>query len=123
MGITKRDIKVLRQTSSKQFRLASTMGIGLAVIVFLAGAVNDLRLCSAFAAMAGLTFGQVFGTWVRGVPASQASLEIVVLATQRLQMALISVAVVAVLSVALWALLTTSNRNARILESLKGKKR
>jgi hypothetical protein len=123
MGVTKRDIKVLKQTSSKQFRLACTIGIGLAIIVFLAGAVNDLRLCRAFAAMAGLTFGQVFGTWIKGVPASQASLEIVLLATQRLQMALISLAVVAILAVALWALLATANRNARILESLKGKKR
>jgi hypothetical protein len=123
MGITKRDIKVLKQTSSKQFRLACTIGIGLAIMIFLVGTVNDIRLCRSFAAMAGLTFGQVFGTWIKGVPASQASLEIVLLATQRLQMALISLAVVAILAVSLWALLATANRNVRILESLKGKKR
>ena len=123
MGITKRDIKVLQQTSSQQFRLASTIGIGLAIMVFLVGAVNDIRLCHSFAAMAGLTFGQVFSTWIKGVPASQASLEIVLLATQRLQMALISLAVVAILAIALWTLLATANRSARILESLKGKRR
>ncbi|MCJ7547432.1 MAG: hypothetical protein MUP30_11515 [Deltaproteobacteria bacterium] len=123
MGITKRDIKVLKQTSSQQFRLASTIGIGLAIMVFLVGAVNDIRLCHSFAAMAGLTFGQVFSTWIKGVPASQASLEIVLLATQRLQMALISLAVVAILAIALWTLLATANRSARILESLKGKRR
>lgn len=123
MGITKRDIKVLKQTSSKQFRLASTIGIGFAIIVFSLGAVNDIRLCRDFAAMAGLTFGQVFGTWIKGVPASQPFLQIVLLATQRLQMALISLAVVAALAVALWVLLATANRNIRILESLKAKKR
>jgi membrane protein implicated in regulation of membrane protease activity len=123
MGITKRDIKVLQQTSSQQFRLASAIGIGLAIMVFLVGAVNDIRLCHSFAAMAGLTFGQVFSTWIKGVPASQASLEIVLLATQRLQMALISLAVVAILAIALWTLLATANRSARILESLKGKRR
>jgi hypothetical protein len=123
MRITKRDIKVLKQTSSKQFRLAATIGVGLAIMVFLLGAVNDIRLCRSFAAMAGLTFGQVFGTWIKGVPASQAALEIVLLATQRLQMALISLAVVAILAVSLWTLLATSKRNVRILESLKGKRR
>jgi len=123
MGITKRDIKVLQQTSSQQFRLASAIGIGLAIMVFLVGAVNDIRLCHSFAAIAGLTFGQVFSTWIKGVPASQASLEIVLLATQRLQMALISLAVVAILAIALWTLLATANRSARILESLKGKRR
>jgi hypothetical protein len=123
MRITKRDIKVLKQTSSKQFRLASAIGVGLAIMVFLLGAVNDILLCRSFAAMAGLTFGQVFGTWIKGVPASQAALEIVLLATQRLQMALISLAVVAILAVSLWALLATASRNARILESLKRKRR
>jgi hypothetical protein len=123
MGITKRDIKILKQTSTKQFRLASTIGIGLAIMVFLLGAVNDIRLCHSFAAMAGLTFGQTFVTWIKGVPASQAALEIVLLATQRLQMALISLAVVAILAVSLWTLLATSKRNVRILESLKGKRR
>jgi len=123
MGITKRDIKVLKQTSSKQFRLACTIGIALAIMVFLIGAVNNIRLWHGFGALAGLTVGQVFSTWIKGVSESQASLEIVLLATQRLQMALISLAVVAILVVALWALLTTSTRNARILESLKGKRR
>jgi hypothetical protein len=123
MGITKRDIKVLKQTSSKQFRLASTIGIGLAITVFLVGAVNDIRLCHSFAAMAGLTFGQTFVTWIKGVPASQAALEIVLLATQRLQMALISLAVVGILAISLWTLLAAANRNARILQSLKGKRR
>ncbi len=123
MGITKRDIKVLKQTSSQQFRVAATIGIGVAIIVFLLGAANDIRLCHSFAAMAGLTFGQVFGTWIKGVPASQTALEIVLLATQRLEMALISLAVVAVLAVALWTLLAAASRNARILQSLKGKRR
>ena len=82
-----------------------------------------MRLCYRFAAMAGLTVGEVFIIWIRGVSASQASLEIVLLSTQRLQMALISLAVVAILAMGLWALLTTSTRNARALESLKGKKR
>jgi hypothetical protein len=123
MGITKRDIKVLMQTSTKQFRLACTISIALAIMVFLVGAVNNMRLCHAFAAMVGLTAGGVFITWIKGVSASQASLEIVLLATQRLQMALISLAVVAILAVALWALLTTSYRNARILKSLKGRRR
>jgi hypothetical protein len=123
MGITKRDIKVLKQTSSKQFRLAAVIGIGVAILVFLLGAMNDIRLCLSFAAMAGLTFGQTFSTWIRGVPASQSALEIVLLATQRLQMALISLAVVAILAIALWTLLAAANRNARILQSLKGKKR
>lgn len=123
MGITKRDIKVLEQTSSQQFRLASTIGIGVAILVFLLGAANDIRLCYSFAAMAGLTLGEVFSIWIKGVPASQASLEIVLLATQRLQMALISLAVVAILAISLWTLLAAANRNARILQSLKGKRR
>jgi hypothetical protein len=123
MGITKRDIKVLQQTSSKQFRLACTIGIALVIVVFLVGAVNNIRLCHGFGALAGLSVGQVFVTWIKGVPESQISLEIVLLAIQRLQLALISLAVVAILAVALWALLATSYRNARILESLKGKKR
>jgi hypothetical protein len=123
MGITKRDIKVLKQTSSQQFRVASTIGIGIAIMVFLLGALNDIRLCHSFAAMAGLTFGQTFGTWLKGVPASQAALGIVLLARQRLEMALISLAVVAILAIALWALLAAANRNARILQSLKGKRR
>ena len=123
MGITKRDLKILQQTSSRKFRLASIMGIGLAIVVFLAGAVNDVRLCNAFADMAGLTLAQACALWIKGVPASQSSLQIVLLATQRLQMALISLAVVAALAVALWALLATANRNVRILESLKVKKR
>jgi membrane protein implicated in regulation of membrane protease activity len=92
-------------------------------MVFLVGAANNMRLCHGFAAMVGLTVGGVFITWIKGVSASQASLEIVLLATQRLQMALISLAVVAILAVALWALLTTSYRNARILKSLKGRRR
>ncbi|MCJ7664719.1 MAG: hypothetical protein MUO24_10840 [Desulfobacterales bacterium] len=82
-----------------------------------------MSLCHGFAAMAGLTVGEVFITWIKGVSASQASLQIVLLATQRLQMALISLAVAAILAVALWALLTTSYRNARILKSLKGRRR
>jgi hypothetical protein len=123
MGITKREVKVLAQTSSKQFRMACTLGIALAILVFSAGAVNNVRLCHGFAALAGLTVGEVFIIWIKGVAASQASLEIVLLAAQRLQMALISLAVVAILTVALWALLSTSNRNARILESLKGRRR
>jgi hypothetical protein len=123
MGITKRDIKVLTQTSTKQFRLACALGLALVILVFLVGAVNNIRLCHRFAAMAGLTVAEVFSTWIKGVSASQASLETVLLATQRLQMALISLAVVAILAVALWTLLSTSNRNARILESLKGKRR
>ena len=123
MGITKRDIKVLKQTSSPQFRLASAIGISVAIIVFLLGAMNDIRLCRSFAAMAGLTFGQTFSTWIKGVPASQASLEIVLLATQRLEMALVSLAVVAILAISLWTLLAAANRNARILQSLKGKRR
>jgi hypothetical protein len=123
MGITKRDIKVLTQTSSKQFRLACTLGLALVILIFLVGAVNNIRLCHRFAAMAGLTVAEVFSTWIKGVSESQASLETVLLATQRLQMALISLAVVALLAVALWTLLSTSNRNARILESLKGKRR
>ncbi len=123
MGITKRDIKVLKQTSSQQFRLACIIGLGVAIVVFLLGAANDIRLCRDFAAMAGLTFGQIFGAWIKGVPASQAALEIVLLATQRLQMALISLAVVAILASALWTLLATSKRNVRILESLKRKRR
>jgi hypothetical protein len=123
MGITKRDIKVLKQTSSQQFRVASAIGIGVAIMVFLLGAANDIRLCHDFAAMAGLTFGQTFSTWIKGVPASQAALEIVLLATQRLEMALVSLAVVAILAISLWTLLAAANRNARILESLKGKRR
>jgi hypothetical protein len=123
MGITKRDSKVLQQTSTQQFRVACIIGIAVAGAVFLVGAVNDIRLCLAFAAKAGLTFGQVFGTWITGVPPSQDALETMLLATQRLQMALISLAVVAILAISLWALLTTSHRNARILESLKGKRR
>ena len=123
MAITKRDIKVLKQTSSKQFRLASTIGIGLAIMIFLVGAVNDIRLCHSFATMASLTIVQVFVAWIKGVPTSQTSLEIVLLATQRLQMGLISLAVVAILALSLWALLATANRNARILEFLKGKRR
>jgi hypothetical protein len=123
MGITKRDIRILQQTSSQQFRLVCILGIGLAILVFLAGAVNDIRLCSAFAAMARLTFGQACALWIKGVPSSQPSLQIVLLATQRLQMSLISLAVVAALAIVLWALLATANRNVRILESLKIKKR
>lgn len=123
MGITKRDIKILRQTSSRQFRVACTIGLCVAIAVFLLGAANDIRLCRDFAAMAGLTFGQAVIIWIKGVPASQAALEIALLATQRLQMALISLAVVAILAIALWTLLAAANRNARILESLKGKRR
>jgi hypothetical protein len=123
MGITKRDIKLLKQTSSQQFRLACALGLGLAILVFLIGAVNNIRLCRGFAAMAGLSVAEVFRTWIKGVSESQTSLETVLLATQRLQMALISLAVVTILAMALWALLTTSHRNARILESLKGKRR
>ena len=123
MGITKRDIKILQQTSSRKFRLACILGIGLVIVIFLAGAVYDIRLCSAFAAMAGLTFGQACALWIKGVPASQPSLHIVLLATQRLQMALISLVVVAALAVALWSLLGTANRNVRILGSLRVKKR
>ncbi len=122
MGITKRDIKVLKQTSSQQFRVASTIGIGVAIVVFLLDAANDIRLCHSFAAMAGLTFGQTFSIWIKGVPASQTALEIVLLATQRLEMALISLAVVAILAVSLWALLAAASRHARILQSLKGKR-
>ncbi len=95
----------------------------MAILIFLVGALNDIRLCHSFAAMAGLTFGEVFSTWIKGVPASQAALEIVLLATQRLQMALISLAVVAILAISLWTLLAAANRNARILQSLKGKRR
>ena len=87
MGITKHDIKVLKQTSSQQFRLACILGFGLAILVFLTGAVNDIRLCHGFAAMAGLTVAGVFSTWIRGVSEFQASLQTVLLATQRLQMA------------------------------------
>jgi hypothetical protein len=123
MGITKHDIKVLKQTSTKEFRWACTLGLGVAILVFLTGAVNNIRLCRGFAAMARLTVAEVFSTWIKGVSESQPSLETVLLATQRLQMALIWLAVVAILAVALWALLTTSHRNARILESLKGTKR
>jgi hypothetical protein len=123
MGITKRDIKVLQQTSSRQFRVAATISIGAAILVFLLNAMNDIRLCLSFAAMAGLSFGQIFSIWIKGVPASQASLEIVLLATQRLEMALISLAVVAILAVSMWTLLAAANRNVRILQSLKGKRR
>jgi hypothetical protein len=123
MGITKHDLKVLRQTSSKLFRLGCITGTAVVSIIFLAGAVNNIGLCRRFAAMAGLTVREVFSRWITGVSVSDAHLEMVLLATQRLQMALISVVVVALLAVALWALLTTSYRNARILKSLKGKKR
>jgi hypothetical protein len=123
MGITKRDIKVLQQTSSRKFRVAATIGIGVAILVFSLNAINDIRLCLIFAAMAGLTFGQIFIIWIKGVPASQASLGIVLLATQRLEMALISLAVVAILAVSMWTLLAAANRNVRILQSLKGKRR
>ncbi|OGP56270.1 MAG: hypothetical protein A2Y65_03955 [Deltaproteobacteria bacterium RBG_13_52_11] len=123
MSITKQDIKVLRQTSSKLFRLACTIGISLIIIVFLTGAVNNIRLCHRFAVMAGFTVGQVFNKWITGISESETQLEIVLLAVQRLQMALGSLAIVALLAVALWVLLSTSYRNARILKALKIRKR
>ena len=123
MSITKQDIKVLRQTSSMLFRLTCTIGIPLIIVVFLVGAVNDIWICHRFAAQAGLTVGEVFGTWIRGVATSETQLATVLLAIQRLQMALGSFVVALLLAVALWVLLSTSYRNARILKSLKVKKR
>jgi hypothetical protein len=123
MSLTKQDIKVLSQTSTKLFRLACTIGMSLVIIVFLAGAVNNIRLCHRFAVLSGLTVGQVFSTWIKGISEPKAHIEIVLLAVQRLQMALGSLAIVALLAVALWVLLSTSYRNARILKALKIRKR
>jgi hypothetical protein len=123
MSLTKQDIKVLNQTSSKLFRLACSIGIGVVMLVFFAGAVNNILICQRFAVQGGITVGEVFSKWITGVSASEPRLELVLLAQQRLQMALGSFVVVLLLAVALWALLSTSYRNARIMKALKLKKR
>jgi hypothetical protein len=123
MSLTKQDIKVLTQTSSKLFRLSCTIGIVVVMLVFLAGAVNNIWICRHYAAQGGITVGQVFNKWIKGVSVSESHLELVLLAMQRLQMALGSFVVALLLAVALWVLLSTSYRNARILKALKIRKR
>jgi hypothetical protein len=123
MSLTKQDIKVLSQTSTRLFRLSGTIGIAIVILVFLAGAVNNIWICRRYAAQGGITVGEVFGKWIKGVSASEAHVEFVLLATQRLQMALGSFVVVLLLAVALWVLISTSYRNARILKALKIRKR
>ena len=93
------------------------------MLVFLAGAVNNIWICQRFATRGGVTVGEVFRTWIKGVSPSEPHLEFVLLATQRLQMALVSFVVVLLVAVALWALLSASYRNARILKALKIRKR
>lgn len=122
MSISEGDIKALRKTSSRRFRLACTIGISLVITLFLITAVIDIWLCHRFAVQAGLTVVEVFSKWIAGISASEGDLGILLLAIQRLQMALISLAVAIILGLTLWGLLSASHRNARILKFLEENK-
>ena len=122
MSISESDIKALRKTSSRGFRLAWTIGISLVITLFLIATVIHMWLCHRFAVQAGLTVVGVFSKWIAGISASEVDLGILLLAIQRLQMALISLAVAIILGVTLWGLLSTANRNARILKFLEENK-
>jgi hypothetical protein len=122
MSMSERDIKALRKTSSRGFRLACTIGMSLVIILFLILTAINMWLCHRFAVQAGLTVVEVFSKWMVGISASEAYLGISLLAIQRLQMALTSVAVAIILGLTLWGLLSTSKRNARILKFLEESK-
>lgn len=122
MSISESDIKALRKTSSRGFRLACTIGISLVITLFLIATVINIWLCYRFAVQAGFTVAEVFSKWIIGISESEVYLGILVLSIQRLQMALTSLAVAMILGLALWGLLSTSNRNARILKFLEENK-
>jgi predicted membrane-bound spermidine synthase len=119
MSLDESDIKALRRTSSTGFRLACTIGMSLVITLFLMATVVNMWLCHRLAARAGVTVIEVFSKWIAGISASEAYLGILLLAIQRLQMALTSLAVVGILGLTLWGLLSTASRNARILKFLE----
>jgi hypothetical protein len=121
MSISESDIKALRRTSSRGFRLACIIGISLVITLFLMATVVNMWLCHRLAAQAGVTVAEVFSKWIAGISASELHIGILLLAIQRLQMALTSLAVAVVLGLTLWGLLSTAGRNARILKFLEEK--
>jgi hypothetical protein len=122
MSISESDIKALRKTSSRGFRLAWTIGISLVITLFSTATVINMWLCHRFAVQTGLTVVEVFSKWIAGISASEVALGILLLAIQRLQMALLSLVVALILGLILWGLLSTSSRNARILKFLEENK-
>jgi hypothetical protein len=122
MSLSERDMKALRRTGSGGFRVAWTIGIAVVITLFLIAAAINMWLCQRFAVHVGLTAVGVFGRWVEGISASEVHLAILLLAIQRLQMALTSLAVAAILGLTLWGLRSTSKRNARILKFLEENK-
>jgi len=122
MSISENDIKALRKTSSRGFRLACSIGISLVITLFLIATVIHMWLCYRFAVQAGFSVVEVFSKWIVGISEPEVYLGILLLAVQRLQMALTSLAVAMILGLTLWGLLATSNRNARILKFLEENK-
>jgi hypothetical protein len=69
--------------------------------------------------MAGSSVGEVFTKWREGISSVELYPGILLMAIQRLQMALTSVVLVIFFGFVLWARLSASNRNSRILEFIE----
>ncbi len=122
MSITEQDIKVLRKTSSKSFRLAFTIMACFLIVVFLITAGLNIYFCHRLALMEGLTITDIFVRWTKGISLSEQYSGKLLSAIQRLQTALTSIVLAIIFGLLLWFKQSASKRNARILRFIEEKR-
>jgi hypothetical protein len=122
MSITERDIKILKKTSSRSFRLVFAILASSFIVFLLIMAVINLYICSRFALMEGFTISDVFLKWTEGISPSKQYSGTLLIAIQRLQTALTQIALALFCGLILWFKQSASKRNARILTFIEKNK-
>lgn len=67
MSITDRDIKMLRKSASKSYRLLFVISFVFLIVCCFSTAAMNIYLCNRFAQMEGLTVSDVFIKWTEGI--------------------------------------------------------
>ena len=96
--------------------------LSLATLFFLIMAAINLQLCRRFAVVEGLTVPQIFSKWVEGISPKRVYSGTLLIAIQRLQMAMTLIVLAAFGVFALIVRLSASSRNARILTFIEERK-
>ncbi len=119
MSITDRDIKLLRKSASKSYRLLFSISFFLLIVCCLTTAAMNIYLCNRFALMEGLTISDVFAKWTEGISQSGQYSGKLLMAIQRLQTALTVIVLAFLGGIFFLTRHLASQRDARILRFIE----
>lgn len=122
MSLTERDIKSLKDTTSKGYRLFIFIFFPIATITLLCAGIFNFLLSHRFATMEGLSILRVFEIWWEGISLSQQYSGGLIHSIGRLQSGLTNICFFFVGIFVLLAMRIKISRDARILKFIEENK-